>query len=910
MARLILVYAVLSFWVALAVAQYDYNNLLKGCYQGQSDDFTVGGLASTQPQRERCALVCSQRGNNFVAFGIYNCFCAKSEPAGTNKVDISRCKAQGLDGWNAPKLRKVNRIEDVFVVFNIDPKRQSDDLESTPQDEVKPSQSGSPAALSHSAGRSRPLGCYPGLPLDVDLNTITITEKDRRQCAKACGEKGKAAVVFSGLKCGCTDNPPKASTRVEDIRCALQSTNELYRTDLVYSVWSSGFGVNLEGYIPKVKDYPYKPSEVSTDRSELIHVSGPGCYRSPPTPKNRRYKNLESNCPETCRRFCKEYKKRYMFLQQSDCWCSDEPPSEMEELNRDRCDIRCYADQLSMCGGEYSYSVYDLGTQTRPASLSEKSTGQCFSSRALTSRQVMGISNQEDFLEACINRCKDIGEPLALVHDSKCWCATTYPHDLYSSSPESCNLPCQGDNENHCGGTQDQKLYYSLYTTSVRDGVQKDPRGRPFDFPKRHETTWHGCWREPPRTEHHSHSSHTNTVTSCASYCRRYRSTVAAVRQNSCVCATSYPEHSQRRPDSMCKSSCPGYPYDDCGGPQAWTVVNTGLINHVPYDKPRRKEAGNDNTLNTGSKKALRLGCYDTRSDTWGAVQAYIGNAGPEVCASRCRNMKFPVSAMQGKTCSCGVKIPRRDSRVNGFHCNLSCRDEGSCGGVSTWSIFNSGLQASVQTDANTKPAHGCFKFTRPISTRLIPQVRYVDIFSPNQSRNRGSCTARCAEEGYPVALRHGTKCFCSPGLPQERVRVEDQLCSYQCRGDKLEACGGPSYAYTVYKTDAYMPDLQNEEKLKSKLKPEGKKPKEEIQNPSPDGRHQCLHPALEKANEVFNVVSEKLTAVTLKIQVWFFWIRDKAQHIFDTCLWNVMVFFSNILYRLGFLSAEGAVEL
>ncbi|KAL6916414.1 hypothetical protein FSST1_007909 [Fusarium sambucinum] len=351
MARLILVYASLFLWLALADAQYDYNNLLKGCYQGPSDDFTVGGFASTQPQRERCALVCSQRGNSFVAFNIYNCFCAKGEPASTNNVDNSRCKAQGLDGWNVSKLRKVNRVDNVFVVFKIDPKRKSDDSNSAPQDEAESPKSGSTAALSPSAGPSRPLGCYPGLPLDVDLTKITITEEDRCECAKSCGEEGKVAVVFSGLKCGCTDNPPKASTRVEDIRCALQFTNELYRTDLVYSVWSSGVGVDLEGYKPKLKGHPHKPSDIPTDRSELIRVSGPGCYRNPPPPKNRRYKTLRSSYPEACRRFCKSRNKRHMFLQERDCWCSDVPPSETEELSGNRCNIKCFADQLSLCGG-------------------------------------------------------------------------------------------------------------------------------------------------------------------------------------------------------------------------------------------------------------------------------------------------------------------------------------------------------------------------------------------------------------------------------------------------------------------------------------------------------------------------------------------------------------------------------
>ncbi|UZP39159.1 hypothetical protein NXS19_006975 [Fusarium pseudograminearum] len=521
MARLIFAYAALFFWVTLAVAQYDYNNLLKGCYQGRSDDFALGGFARTQPQREWCAIVCSQRGNTFVAFGTVHCFCAKSEPPSTNEVDISRCKAHGLDGWNAPKLGKVNHVEEFFVVFNIDPKRKSDDSKSAPQDESKSSpQSGSPAALFPSAGPSKPLGCYPGLPLDVHLTNITITEGERRECAKSCAEEGKAAVIFSGLKCGCTDNPPEASTRVEDIRCALQSTNKLYRTDLVYSVWSTG-----------------------------------------------------------------------------------------------------------------------VEAQEKSTLLSKGPVGKCFSSRPLTSRQFI-VRNNGHVREVCLDRCNHHGYPVALVHDTNCWCAKTYPRRIYSSGLESCDIPCHGDDGGRCGGTKDSKLYYSIYDTEQIDKAPVDLRSRPFDLPVRHETTWHGCWMEPPITEHHSLSIQNNTPARCASYCRRYKSKVAAVRQNSCVCAESYPERSRKRPESLCKSTCPGNPYEDCGGRRVWTVVNTGLDIHVPYDKLKRKEQPGDFNMNPGSKKASLSGCYAEESVTQGAIQVHIGGGRVELCASRCRNLK------------------------------------------------------------------------------------------------------------------------------------------------------------------------------------------------------------------------------------------------------------------------------
>ena len=134
--------------------------------------------------------------------------------------------------------------------------------------------------------------------------------------------------------------------------------------------------------------------------------------------------------------------------------------------------------------------------------------------------------------------------------------------------------------------------------------------------------------------------------------------------------------------------------------------------------------------------------------------------------------------------------------------------------------------------------------------------------------------------------------------------RLPDNSCSYKCPNDALEMCGGPGVAYTVYKTDAYVPDLHTEEK------PNDNKPKGNDRGASPDSRLQCLEPAWEKAYDIFNVVSDKAAGFAQKIQDGFFWVRDKGQELFDICLWNIVVFFSNIMYSLGLWSSEGNIDL
>ena len=72
MARLIFAYVALFLWVALAAARYDYNHVLKGCYQVKPHISWAGGYARTQQEREKCAIVCSQREETFIGFGTTN----------------------------------------------------------------------------------------------------------------------------------------------------------------------------------------------------------------------------------------------------------------------------------------------------------------------------------------------------------------------------------------------------------------------------------------------------------------------------------------------------------------------------------------------------------------------------------------------------------------------------------------------------------------------------------------------------------------------------------------------------------------------------------------------------------------------------------------------------------------------
>lgn len=81
---------------------------------------------------------------------------------------------------------------------------------------------------------------------------------------------------------------------------------------------------------------------------------------------------------------------------------------------------------------------------------------------------------------------------------------------------------------------------------------------------------------------------HFVSVGLCAHICKDEKKAVTVLHMNTCFCAETYPSRLSLVDDSYCSWGCPGYNADACGGPIAFSVVNTGLQLDVEYD-------GNDN---------------------------------------------------------------------------------------------------------------------------------------------------------------------------------------------------------------------------------------------------------------------------------------------------------------------------
>ncbi|KAH8668633.1 hypothetical protein BX600DRAFT_510710 [Xylariales sp. PMI_506] len=72
-------------------------------------------------------------------------------------------------------------------------------------------------------------------------------------------------------------------------------------------------------------------------------------------------------------------------------------------------------------------------------------------------------------------------------------------------------------------------------------------------------------------------------------------------------------------------------------------------------------------------------------------------------CAGFCRDMGKYVGASQAKDCYCGDTYPPENTLVDDSKCSEPCPgyDTQACGGLNTWTVYNTGVLVEVAYDAN-----------------------------------------------------------------------------------------------------------------------------------------------------------------------------------------------------------------
>ena len=349
MATFSLLQAALLFCVALAAAQGSDLKALKhkGCYWSRPTNFVIGGFSKTEVQRQKCLDTCTQRGQQWIAFGSVNCLCGNTAPR-YHQVDNNRCNAQcvGILDGDCIKQPKNNYAfgedDELYAVFSI-PSIANDETNRLLSHHrqgplIHATESKQLATNKGKVGKITAQGCYSISGRSSMLMKVLIHDDDsRRECAKVCAQDGRPLALISGNECSCGTMYPARDAAAGsdkcympclsegDDRCQRDSEYNPARHDPYTAVYNTGLGLDVET-LPSVATELPSSEKTSPKHTEPNGHPGQACYRR--VPASPVYKVFAGNSPMLCHRYCQRKGHMYAITWHQICYCNNEYPDK------------------------------------------------------------------------------------------------------------------------------------------------------------------------------------------------------------------------------------------------------------------------------------------------------------------------------------------------------------------------------------------------------------------------------------------------------------------------------------------------------------------------------------------------------------------------------------------------------
>ncbi|KAJ4264459.1 hypothetical protein NW762_005659 [Fusarium torreyae] len=924
MARLTMIFATLFLWAAaLVTAKHQFLQSLKhqGCYLQTSRTERWFYSAPNNEERIECAKWCGITQGAVVMFRGDECFCASTFPMKSLRVDDEKCyfpclesdktKCDESSSGNTGQRGYFN-VYDIGMEENV-----KEDAELGFRGLAKPAEPAEP--------ERRAYACYSELPSDVESKTIMSGRP--MVCRIKCKRSGRKVALVQDDKCYCTDTYPREDSLLPSSKCDYQCSGHLFAGcggNRAYSVYDL--------YQPQLPLSLISPSKLIQPPSvQAAQLENPPhrCYSELPSDV-KLIVTERSNTPGSCYGMCRMSNSKFVIVQDEKCYCSDTPPRKESQLYNSKCENPCPGSPTGshdQCGGQEAYSLYNLrpylGRNPRP--VPDTLVGRCFSEITLSVTPISLRGNlvaQDGFHGTCLDQCKAAGKDLAMMHSDICLC--TYDQRDLGQEEDSrkCQDPCVGSNRLKCGGWDGRRPTWSTYYTGFNlrvpvNSENQDKRKpdtlhahqKPYSEPALGKMTSHGCYDATSLTVTHRNSREKNSIDDCANYCRREDRAVAATQGKQCLCSNTYPLKGAKVRASKCRTPCPGYPGVACGGRGTWSVLNTGADINVADDKPKTAGESQTGIAGPAQSELTPYGCFSvSKPNTLHPIEdtSPLRTLEGKTCSSHCATAGYPFAFRQNLDCFCAHEKPHESARQDDSKCRYTCLwdKRERCGGRHLYTVYDTLTHAGVVDDESNKDGklqiedeptthkskpkkpkltpHGCFDLSMLVSDR-------IKVSSPRQRAQGDSCTFHCAAEGYSVAIRHEGLCACDHQLPSESDRIDDKKCWFGCGTDYREMCGSEN-AFSVY-------DLSHGKAGHGK---------ESAPGASPVTRPQCSHNGLERVKEASSWVASEAVELGRDAKKVFSGFVDKAQDVFDACLWKVMVTFSDVTVRLGWVSDGG----
>jgi hypothetical protein len=280
-----------------------------------------------------------------------------------------------------------------------------------------------------------------------------------------------------------------------------------------------------------------------------------GCFQETSSTQLLPYRSLASSddmTVEKCVAECKGNGYRYAGLvYYGVCYCGQTVNGP--EAEESQCNLPCNGNQTQTCGGNGIFSVYSDPTfePIEDVTIEDYDHLGCWTDdssmgRALTYRQDK-VDGATLTTEKCLLACRDGGFPFAGTEfGGECYCGVVIGNDTYAAPASECDIPCNGNSAQSCGGRGRLNLYVADELQSLEPCGYEPPVSSSSTLPPSSTTSSTPSSTAPPETSITSTS--TTPITSATT-----------TSSSACVSTTVVPPTCEYKCGKWCSSPLPDW---------------------------------------------------------------------------------------------------------------------------------------------------------------------------------------------------------------------------------------------------------------------------------------------------------------------------------------------------------------
>ncbi|EAA26914.2 hypothetical protein GE21DRAFT_4313 [Neurospora crassa] len=193
-----------------------------------------------------------------------------------------------------------------------------------------------------------------------------------------------------------------------------------------------------------------------------------GCYADTGNPHAlslRSQLNQQDMTIEKCVSVCKGNGFRYAGLEYYGvCYCGNTVSGQ--QIDEEQCNYPCTGNSSQVCGGTDIISVYQDPTflPVDEVTVADYDHLGCWTDDSEYGRALAYPQDQLEgstlTTEKCLQACRDGGYPFAGTEfGGECWCGVVIGNGTFSAPDSECDIPCNGNSTQICGGRARLNLY-------------------------------------------------------------------------------------------------------------------------------------------------------------------------------------------------------------------------------------------------------------------------------------------------------------------------------------------------------------------------------------------------------------------------------------------------------------------